>query len=151
MSYMHWDSSLSIGIDIIDEQHKQIVDYINKLDTAIKEHDNHAVKYVLDELVNYTRSHFYFEESLMEKGNYPHFAAHKQVHESFTNRINEYVEKFEHGAEVGRKLLPILRIWLTSHIKRDDKDYGPWATEALEKGDFGHQDWLNKSLSSFFE
>ena len=150
MSYMQWGPSLSIGIEVIDEQHKQIVEYINKLDSAILDNDNQAIRHVLDELVDYTMTHFAFEESLLQKGGYPHFDAHKQVHETFKKSITEYVEQFEQGEAVGRKLLSMLRVWLTNHIKRDDMDYGPWAMQAIGEKSPQQQSWLNKTLKSFF-
>ena len=150
MSFMHWNSSLSIGIEVIDEQHKQIVSYINELDTAIRDKDDKGIKHVLDELIDYTMTHFAFEENLLQKGGYPHFDAHKQVHETFKKRIEEYVTQFEQGEAVGRKLLSMLRVWLTNHIKRDDMDYGPWATQALGEGKPEHQGWLDKTLKSIF-
>ena len=35
MAYWVRDSSLRIGLDIIDEQHKRIIDYINDLDKIL--------------------------------------------------------------------------------------------------------------------
>ena len=62
-----WTKDLNTGIDVIDEQHKSIADYINNLERAIKQQDRTAVGQVLDELVDYTLSHFAFEESLQEE------------------------------------------------------------------------------------
>ncbi len=148
MSFMKWDPSFSVGVDVIDNQHKRIFDYINLLETAVREKDQSGIKHVLDEMVDYTLTHFSFEESLMEKGDYPYYDAHKHVHDSFAARVSGYREKFEKGENVGQRLLSDLRIWLTNHIKRDDRDYAPYVQKTLKKDDAGG--WLSKTLKKFF-
>lgn len=37
--YWKWDASLSVGLDVIDNQHRRIVEYINELNAAIHDHD----------------------------------------------------------------------------------------------------------------
>lgn len=150
MFFIQWNSSLDTGIEVIDNQHKRIVEYINELYTAVKEHDEVGIKHVLDELVDYTLTHFTFEENLMEKANYPYLEAHKQVHKSLIKRVEGYIKEFEQGQgeEVGRELLSVLRIWLTNHIKLDDMDYGTWVKQVTETKQ--HQSWLSKKLEAMF-
>ncbi|MEW8014522.1 MAG: bacteriohemerythrin [Candidatus Sedimenticola endophacoides] len=78
MAHLEWSNSLDTGISVIDEQHKRIVDYINELHDAQQTLDKRRVGEVIDELVDYTVSHFAFEESLMEQAGYPFLEAHKQ-------------------------------------------------------------------------
>jgi len=134
MSTWAWDPSLSIGIDVIDNQHRRIVDYINELDEAISSNDRNDVSQVLRALADYTVTHFAFEESLMVKGGYPFSDAHRKVHESFARQVSQYQQKFSKGQDISRRLRSDLRIWLTDHIKRDDKDYAPYIKNMQKKG-----------------
>lgn len=147
MFYFTWEPSFETGIDIIDSQHKRIVDYINALHEAMNAKQPAKVEEVLDQLVDYTITHFTFEESLMEKAGYLHFEAHKKVHEAFTNRILEYKQRYAAGEDVSKKLLSDLRIWLTNHIKQEDKNYVPDVQAGMKKIEKG---WLSKTLSKFF-
>ena len=140
MAYWEWSENLSVGIDEIDRQHKKIVDYINLLDEAVFEKDVDKAKLVLDGLVNYTETHFSFEEDLLKKMEYEFFDGHKQVHESFTARIVNYQSRFNDGEDISRKLLSELRIWLTTHIKKDDQDY------ASKMRVTKHKNWWDKTL-----
>lgn len=144
MSYWSWDSSLSVGIDVIDAQHRRIVDYINELDEARSSSDRDKVSEVLVGLVDYTRTHFAFEEDLMQQAGYPLSASHKRVHDVFTDQVARYVAQHEAGKDVTRKLLSELQIWLTNHIKTDDKDYSPYAAKVLRTS------WLKRTLGRFF-
>lgn len=161
MAYFEWDSSLSIGIDIIDEQHKRIIDYINELDLFLsnKNFDSSFVansvsfkeklKNIINELVDYTITHFAFEEDMMEKANYPFLSSHKKVHTIFTDRVANYQKRFIAGEDISQELLAELKTWLVNHIKKDDKDYSSVVFKTLnKKGWFGGG--LKSALKMFF-
>ncbi len=146
MSYWSWDSSLSVGIEVIDEQHRRIVDYMNDLDTAHFEKNREKVSEVLLGLVDYTETHFVFEEDLMDKSGYPLSDTHKEVHKTFIAHINEFVEQHESGKDITRKLMSELQIWLTNHINYDDKDFAPYVKKSLSK----NQGWISRTVGKLF-
>ena len=118
-----WTDDLNTGIEVIDKQHMRIVDYINDLENAHQKQDKEAVRQVLDDLVDYTLSHFAFAESLQEEAGYKYCKPHKKVHELFVRRVNEYMERFKLGDDVSAEIHKLLSSWLINHIKRDDADY----------------------------
>lgn len=148
MSYFSWEPGMDIGIDIIDRQHRRIVDYINMLYDALSRRETDKVEEVLNQLVDYTVTHFAFEESLLEQANYPYLEAHKNVHRAFTDRIHSYKMRLKSGEDIGKLLLSDLRIWLTNHIKQEDRDYAS-RVQGHMKAD-SHQGWLSKALGRFF-
>lgn len=118
-----WTPNLDTGINVIDQQHRQIVDYINNLEAANRIIDKRKVKDIVDSCVDYTLSHFAFEESLQEDAGYQYVKAHKRVHELFTRKVGEYQERLNLGEDIGGELHDMLARWLVSHIKHDDADY----------------------------
>lgn len=146
MSYWSWDSSLSVGIDVIDQQHRRIVDYINELNVAHIEKDREKVSEVLMGLMDYTLTHFTFEEDLMEKSGYPLSDSHKKVHKSFLAHIGKFAEQHNNGKDITRRLMSELQIWLTNHIKIDDKDYAPFAKRSLNK----NKGWIRRTVGRLF-
>lgn len=120
---IEWTLDLNTGIEVIDKQHRRIVDYINFLEIAHEKQNREAIGQVLDDLVDYTLSHFAFEESLQEEAGYKYCKPHKRVHELFVRRVNEYQERFRLGDDVAAEIHKMLSTWLVSHIKRDDADY----------------------------
>ena len=132
MAYLSWDPELNTDIPVIDNQHRRIVEYINELHDAIQNGDRDEVGEILEQLVDYTLSHFAFEEELMEQAGYPFIVAHKKVHVLFTKKIADYQQQFDLGEDVGRKLLTTLRTWLVNHIKRDDADYAEIVRIAMD-------------------
>lgn len=151
MEFFEWTEDLETGIDIIDEQHKRIVLYINSLYDASRTGNAKVVGEVIDELVDYTISHFAFEESLMEKANYPFLEPHKKVHELFVKKVNQFVERFSKGEDVSGELLRMLQRWLLNHIKHEDADYSTAVKRSMElmkKEESGG--WLSGALKKFF-
>lgn len=67
MTYLKWTEDLDTGIEVIDKQHRRLVEYLNELNTAINAGDKAGVNHVLEELIDYTLSHFSFEEELIER------------------------------------------------------------------------------------
>ena len=150
MSYVDWSNDLNTGVDVIDNQHRRIVDYINELYEAQETGNRAAVGEVLDQVVEYTVSHFSFEESLMQRAGYEFLEPHRKVHELFVKRVSKYVERFNNDEEIGGELLSMLRRWLINHIKNEDADYVPAVKVSMRHG---HQDqggWISRTLKRFF-
>ena len=137
MGKLTWSTDLDTGIDVIDKQHRRIVDYINELhDARTSGHKKEDIAHVIGELVDYTLSHFTFEESMQEEAHYPFLKAHKKVHDLFVKRVAEYQERFKLGEDISEELNNLLVTWLYNHIKRDDADYVESVKKNLQQNDF---------------
>ncbi|HET7832638.1 MAG TPA: bacteriohemerythrin [Gallionella sp.] len=124
MDKLVWTAALDTGIGVIDKQHRRIVDCINQLhDAHVNGHDREQISNVIDELVDYTLSHFSFEEAMQDEAKYPFCKAHKRVHETFANRVKDYQARFAQGEDVCKELHVLLVTWLFNHITREDADY----------------------------
>lgn len=150
MALIVWTDELNTGIPVIDNQHQRIVDYINKLDHAQQHHSREEVGVVLDELVDYTLSHFAFEESLMEEAGYNFVNAHKKVHQLFVKRVADYQQRFKIGESIEEELMHTLRAWLINHIKNDDRDYSEDVRRNMGQPSQQNESWFKRKLSKFF-
>lgn len=148
-----WTPDMNTGIDVIDNQHKRIVDYINDLEQAIQQQDHAAVGRVLDELVDYTLSHFAFEESLQEEAGYKFAKPHKAIHDTFAKRIAKYQERHKGGEDVSKQLFDMLVTWLVHHIKRDDMAYVSEVNSSITTvvEDKKPDGWVSRMLGRFFK
>ncbi len=151
MAHIEWYKDLDTGIQVIDNQHKRIVEYINKLDDVKTTGDKEQISIVLNELIDYTLSHFTFEESLMEEAGYPFIRGHKRIHELFVKRIDGYVQRFKKGEDITVDLLNTLQAWLINHIKSDDNDYAEVVRTNIQGIDpDSESNWLTRSLKKIF-
>ena len=120
---MKWIPEYNTGIDVIDDQHKRILDYINEIDDVSVKTDRARIRQILDNIIDYTQSHFTFEESLQEEAGYKYRVPHKRVHDLFIKKIENYRDRFEEGHSIESELNDVLAKWLINHIQHDDADY----------------------------
>ncbi|MGY4532546.1 hemerythrin [Pseudomonas sp. TE3786] len=153
MAYLVWQEDLNTGIPIIDDQHKRIVAMINLLIHANENnHSREEVGEVLGELVDYTLSHFAFEEALLEEAGYAFTRPHKRVHEIFTVRVSEFNMRFQAGEDVTQELINLLSRWLFNHIRNDDKAYAQTVKNNIKALVDNQQagGWFSRSFKRFF-
>ena len=151
MNPIQWSQEFEIGINVIDAQHRRIVDYINELAEVDGQSSRPAVAGVIDALLDYTYSHFAFEEALMEEAEYEFVAVHKNTHQAFTQRIDDLHQRFRDGDEVAAELGELLKTWLIEHIQADDQSYAPVVKARyaqIERKSGGH--WISNALGNFF-
>ncbi|MBS1159057.1 MAG: hypothetical protein H6R15_1476 [Proteobacteria bacterium] len=118
-----WTADLNTGITVIDQQHMRIVEFINELEATQVVKDLKKIQQVVDDCVDYTLSHFAFEESLQEEAGYQYRKPHKKVHELFTRKVSEYQQRITQGEDISEELHAMLARWLVNHIRCDDADY----------------------------
>jgi hemerythrin len=128
MALFEWKNDYSVGIAKIDEQHMEIVVFLNELYDSMKAgKGKDTLNAVLKSLMEYTRTHFTTEESLMKLYAYPDYEAHKQKHEKMTQHVLELKKQYDSGQISSPiQIANFLKDWLTKHIQGTDKSYGPF-------------------------
>jgi len=128
MEFMTWTSDLSVGVAVLDDDHKKLVGIINQLHFGITAgHDKMILDAVLNELVDYIKFHFAREEAMLIKAGYEATAAHMAGHEKFIGEISSLQARIKTSPVdlLDMELMEFLRDWLFSHIRVSDKQYGP--------------------------
>lgn len=120
-----WDKSMSVGIGKFDEQHKKLISHINELLMAMgKGRGKDQIASTIDSLTAYSLNHFSDEEEAMAAYDYAEQGSHRDEHEYFIQRLNEFRGKNESGALfLSTEVLEFLQIWFTDHIMGTDKRY----------------------------
>ena len=79
---------------------------------------------LINELSEYTESHFSKEEQYMREKGFQEIDTHIAEHREFTRRI-ESLKTSYHGdnLEVTKELIIVLGEWLLHHVLKEDKKY----------------------------
>ena len=124
--FLEWKDEYSVGIEVIDNDHRKLLNLINQFQTAVfyrtgRDFEEQA----FNELVDYTRTHFKREEDLMEKHGYPDFEAHREEHRKMIAQVELWLEKYQSSdREMSLKEAVVhLRDWLINHINGTDQAY----------------------------
>ncbi len=125
---IEWRESLSIGVDAIDNQHKELLRRFDRLLSACQAGQGiEELKKLQAFLEEYVHTHFNDEEALQRQHHYPDYEAHHAEHLFFTEQIKALKQETEkegvsthHVIETNNMLLK----WLLNHISKVDTKLG---------------------------
>jgi len=130
---MQWDESLSIGVALIDNQHKEWVQRFNEVAAAIQSGEApNRVMETLDFLFEYTQFHFEAEERCMADTKYPELDDHKQRHEELRKTLKNLEQDFDEegvAPTLAHAIDTLLSKWLVQHIREVDQRFGAFLQE----------------------
>lgn len=128
MSLFEWKDSYNVNVGIIDEQHKVLVSLLNNLhDSMSQGKGKEVLSVILNDLVNYTKTHFATEEKLMSQTVYTKTHSHMAEHEGLTKKAIELNDDYKNGkVTMSIEVLNFLKDWLKNHILVMDKELGQY-------------------------
>lgn len=117
-----WNDSLSLGLEVIDEQHKKLLKIVNEVIGCFDRDDrDHFLKIKFSELREYTVIHFHDEEDYMVKIQYDKITEHKKQHDDLKKQVKSYQASFFHHESITKdQLIEFFRNWLLEHILNHD-------------------------------
>jgi NNP family nitrate/nitrite transporter-like MFS transporter len=124
---LKWRDEYSVGVEAMDLQHKRLVQLINDLDEVIQK-GGHFDEFrpVVDEVIDYTKTHFTSEEAYLEKIGYDDLENHKETHAVLIRQVEDLRREAEGGdPDVMSRFLFFLQSWLVGHIVGIDMKYSP--------------------------
>ena len=131
MALFTWNDSYSVGINEIDQHHQKIMSFINELNGAmLQKKGRDTVGGILRELINYTASHFAFEEKLLSQHEYPEYAEHKAKHDKMVGKVLALQKDVEaNKLTISADVMKFLQDWLNKHIMGTDMKYSSFLNE----------------------
>lgn len=121
-----FDESLYTGNELIDNEHKELIDRVNKLVESCETGKEKltAVK-TLDFLMDYTEFHFADEEKLQKSIAYDKFDQHKEQHDGFKKSVEDLRVMLEEEEGPTEEFVAAVNKnitqWLVNHIQTWDK------------------------------
>jgi len=120
-----WDDKYSVGISMIDDEHKKLIGILNKAIFTKEHNDNpEELREVLREMTKYALTHFATEETYMKEFNFPEYQDHKKEHRDFYIETIAYHDKVINGdSQIANEIIEYLKWWFINHIQVTDKKY----------------------------
>jgi len=127
-----WDASMKTGVELVDEQHRLLLEMLNEL--YEKMNLGAAQQAVLDALQGmraYAAFHFKDEEEFLFEKGYPGLEAHKQAHDSFVEKLDDFQKVVAQDSLMAAlEVLHFLKQWLVQHIQGTDMEFARWLQKA---------------------
>lgn len=121
-----WTQNLALGIDALDDQHREIFLHVADLNASVLDGRGPGVAMMLiDFLERYVAEHFGDEEKLMTEHEYPAIEAHKAEHVRFRVTFEEVRAEYVTGPtpELVARLSDLTADWLSHHIGGTDRAF----------------------------
>ena len=123
MKTLEWSNDLSVGVQEIDDDHKNMIKYYNDLFSAcFASTGPEVVLETLEKLIEYTKCHFQREEGLMVKEGYPGLAEQRHEHEDLVRTVEAVQKKTKSDPnhEFSNDVLGFVGSWIRNHILESD-------------------------------
>ena len=134
MEKLEWKDNLSVGVGLIDDQHRKWIEHFNNVADAVDAHrgDDHITD-TLGFLIDYTGEHFATEEKHMSENNYGGLEEHRAKHAELKETLDNLVQEFrEEGAThiLAESVNVFLGNWLVKHIQDVDMKFGQFLSDS---------------------
>lgn len=119
-----WSDKFSVGFDHIDEEHKKLLAILNRLfDSMRLGKAGQVLASIVEELLDYTKTHFAHEEQFIRSKGYPRLNDHLKIHRNLEQQVQDIGQRLGQGGSLGVETLSFLKSWLVEHIMGCDQDY----------------------------
>lgn len=128
-------SKITTEIPVIDKQHTELFDKINKLiDAILQKSADREVEETLQFLDTYVMAHLGTEEEYMLRYRYPDYTTHKKQHAIFKKNLDKLYKDFSSG--VSRSIVSLfiqqwIGDWFVNHIQKLDMLYVPYLKDKI--------------------
>ena len=122
MSLLQWKPEYSVGIESMDDEHRDMINLINTTYEKLeKNSDTQQIENCLGEILSTISAHFALEERMMRRSRYGEYQAHKDDHEKLLDQIRDLMDGFfDDPATGGKRLEERLSSWFAAHFSSFD-------------------------------
>lgn len=126
-----WREQLSVGNDVIDSDHKRLIEIINLVEKSLVTINRSDLTLALSSLSQYSKAHFSREEKIADEAGYTQVPHLHKSHEALLKKLDQIKQEIgdEWTASSVERFTIMLRDWLINHVIKEDMLMKP----ALEK------------------
>lgn len=128
MLHVAWKERYKVNHPLIDSQHQKLVSIINELvRISTRRSPGATVAELFKELIDYARTHFKTEETLLEAVDYPYLSQQKEAHRAYISKLISLNEHYDAEDETMlNEMILFLKKWYVNHIMQMDQQYAAY-------------------------
>lgn len=117
-----WREQLSVGNDLIDSDHKYLIEIINQVEYCMRTKSRDGLGSAFNRLTRYAKTHFVVEEMIAEKAGYTDASRLHASHEVWMERLSQLRQEIkDEWTETSMDhFAKLLRSWLVDHVIKED-------------------------------
>jgi len=120
-----WREQLSVGNNVIDTDHRYLIDIINRVEQSLGAKDRRELSAALESLSKYSQEHFAREEKIARAAGYEQVPDLSHSHEALIKQLDQMKTEIremgqEWSAAMADDFTKLLRSWLIDHVIKED-------------------------------
>ena len=124
---IQWKPEYAVGVTEIDNQHKELMNFVNSLISHSKKNqpgENTYLIKIINSAIDHVADHFKSEEEVLSKTSYEKLADHKKEHKLITAKLLDIKNetKNDKGDIALYNLTVILKDYFMNHILQYDRE-----------------------------
>ncbi len=122
-----WDDSLSVGIAEVDQEHKELIDTLNRYHALMQagETQEDFASYLQNFKGSFAK-HLNTEASAIHESGFPEEDAHIKDHEESLFELDRMLERSKAGEDVTIEFFEFLSHWIREHTMKFDKRFADY-------------------------
>lgn len=124
MLTLQWKPMLEVGIELMDQDHRAMIELLGSVSDANDRGDPSAVLAALERLCSYSERHFEREEALMRQVHYEFTGEHRRQHRKLIRQLKRLLSKLARGSTIPDEIVTFMQRWLLAHIAGADRHLG---------------------------
>lgn len=130
--------SFEIEVEMIDSDHRRLVDIVNEITQAIDDNRPEECARLVPDFVEFSKQHFAREEKLLTKYDYPQAEKHHQHHAGLDDKMSTMLNlagRVVESPQARDALRKELFFFLMDDIINEDMDFKSFLVDATTKED----------------
>ncbi len=121
MALIEWTPEFSLGVDELDEEHRDLIEAVNQLYQQVRSgRYQTTVIDALEALHASAAAHFAHEEEMMQSHHYADYDAHHADHRRLLTEVTDMMYQCQDGVDDDEAMANWLRDWFCGHFKTHD-------------------------------
>ncbi len=125
---IQWRKSFCIGEKTIDEQHQKWFQILHKTQKKLLGNLKCTIGEIgpdaLNEMIEYTKYHFSYEEAFLEKADYSGLTDHKAGHADLIKKLEQFNRNLNTGKTIlTSEIIELMETWFIEHILIEDQKF----------------------------
>lgn len=133
MLIFNWDETLDLGVELIDQQHKNLINHANTFFISYKAgNSSQRLGECLSFVEQYVLYHFQAEEAFQVACGYPAYRPHQAQHTTLRMQFKFHTTQMQaadFSPESVDAFYNFLRGWIIGHILTEDKVFASFYRE----------------------
>jgi hemerythrin len=120
-----WREQLSVGNNVIDSDHRHLIDIINLASESLGKKNRKELLVSLESLSQYSQAHFVREERIAHAAGYKQVPNLNESHQALLKQLDQLRSEVgemeqEWSPETAEHFASLLRNWLLDHVIKED-------------------------------